>query len=97
MLILFCVLGCLASMGGGGGLSGVYSCMANEGYSYSKYRVKSTLEGLASIGAVSKVGKSYTLTLLGSNLVAADIAAAEGWEVIKAAGVMKQPPYQKEY
>jgi len=96
MLLNFVVLGALANLNGGGGLGNVYSRIANEGFGYSKYRVKASLKDLVSIGAVCKVGKSFSLTLLGANLVAADIAAANGEEVISKEYIgVAMPAYQK--
>lgn len=95
MLLQFVILGVLASLGGGGGLSKVYSQVKLEGYGYSKYRVKNALKELSKIGAVVKTGETYMLTILGANLVAADIAAAQGWEVVYANEYIQMPGYQK--
>lgn len=97
MLISFVVLGILANGGSGVGLKKVYSMSMNEGFSYSKYRIGSTLKDLCSIGAIVKVGTGYCLTLLGANLVAADICAANGYEVIAEDNFrMSMPAYHKE-
>lgn len=96
MLISFVVLGLLANGGSGAGAAKLYGMSRNEGFSYSKYRIKSTLNDLKSIGAVVKIGNGYCLTLLGANLVAADICAANGYEVISEDNFrMSMPVYQK--
>lgn len=97
MLISFVVLGLLANGGSGAGASKLYGMARLEGFSYSKYRITSTLKDLASIGAVIKVGSGYCLTLLGANLVAADISTANGYEVIAEDNFrMSMPSYHKE-
>lgn len=96
MIISFVLMSAIAGASGGAGLAAIQKSVRWEGYDYSKYRIKNALAELVKIGAVAKVGKSYSLTLLGANLVAADIAAANGWEVIREGDYgMKMPVYQK--
>lgn len=73
------VLQCMNELGGVGlSMTAIEkACIAHQ-YSISRYRLRSILKELQLVGAIGRNKNHFFLRLLGSNLAAADLAAAMG-------------------